>query len=322
VTRDEAARAMVGDVIELAQAVRAKAALIGCDDWVAGLPDVVARLAERWGFVVERSLLGGTEAAVAAVRRHDGTPAVLKVLLPQAHSEHELTALEFMGGRGAVAVFESDRERLALLLEALGPTLSDAARPLAERLTILCDAAMRCWTPVPASIDLPTGEQKAAWLWQAVIEWWDELDRPCSEAAFMHGLAAAERRRRGHDDERAVLVHGDVHQWNALAAVGRTEGGYVLVDPDGLHAEPEYDLGVLMREDPVELMTSDPWQRARWLAARSGLDAAAIWEWGAIERVSTGLLLLRIGLEREGREMLAAADHIAALDPMRLGSDG
>jgi streptomycin 6-kinase len=69
-------------------------------------------------------------------------------------------------------------------------------------------------------------------------------------------------------------------------------------------------------------MTSDPWQRARWLAARSGLDAAAIWEWGAIERVSTGLLLLRIGLEREGREMLAAADHIAALDPMRLGSDG
>jgi streptomycin 6-kinase len=49
-----------------------------------------------------------------------------------------------------------------------------------------------------------------------------------------------------HDDERAVLVHGDVHEWNALQAPG---GGFKLVDPDGLVAEPEYDLGVLMRED-------------------------------------------------------------------------
>jgi aminoglycoside phosphotransferase (APT) family kinase protein len=58
-----------------------------------------------------------------------------------------------------------------------------------------------------------------------------------------------------HDDERAVLVHGDVHEWNALQAPG---GGLRLVDPDGLVAEPEYDLGVMMREDPVELMHGDP----------------------------------------------------------------
>jgi hypothetical protein len=47
-------------------------------------------------------------------------------------------------------------------------------------------------------------------------------------------------------------------------------------------------LGVLMREDPVELLAGDPRSRARRLARRCGLDATAIWEWGVAERVSTG----------------------------------
>jgi streptomycin 6-kinase len=105
-----------------------------------------------------------------------------------------------------------------------------------------------------------------------------------------------------------VLVHGDVHQWNAL----RRGDGFALVDPDGLLAEPEYDLGILMREDPVELTAGDPRDRARRLAARTGRDPVATWEWGVAERVSTGLLCLSIGLVPVGPQMLAAADRIAA----------
>jgi len=68
-----------------------------------------------------------------------------------------------------------------------------------------------------------------------------------------------------------VLVHGDVHEWNALEA----DGGFKLVDPDGLLAEPEYDLGIIMREDPLE---GDLHERAGRLAHSTGLDATAIWE--------------------------------------------
>ena len=71
-------------------------------------------------------------------------------------------------------------------------------------------------------------------------------------------------------------------------------------------------MGIIMREDPVELLDGDARERARWLARRTGLDATAIWEWGAVERVSTGLLCTRVGLQPAGREMLAAADHVAA----------
>jgi streptomycin 6-kinase len=110
-----------------------------------------------------------------------------------------------------------------------------------------------------------------------------------------------------HDDDRAVLVHGDVHQWNTLEA----GDGFKLIDPDGLLAEPEYDLGILMREDPVELLDGDPHERSRWLASRTGLDATAIWEWGVVERVSTGLLCTKVELQPVGRDMLAAAERVA-----------
>ena len=101
-----------------------------------------------------------------------------------------------------------------------------------------------------------------------------------------------------------MLVHGDVHQWNALQA-GRE---FKLVDPDGLLAQPEYDLGIIMREDPLD---GDLRERARWLAGKTGLDEEAIWEWGVVERVSTGLLGTRVGLQPIAREMLDAADHVA-----------
>ena len=136
---------------------------------------------------------------------------------------------------------------------------------------------------------------------------WEELGHPCSARAVDAALACAERRIDAHDDERAVLVHGDVHQWNTVEA-GR---GFKLVDPDGLLAEAEYDLGIVMREDPLELLDGDPHERARWLAQHSGLDATAIWEWGVVERVSNGLLCTHVGKQPEGREMLAVADRVA-----------
>ena len=105
-----------------------------------------------------------------------------------------------------------------------------------------------------------------------------------------------------------MLVHGDAQQWNALLA----GDAFKLVDPDGLLAEPEYDLGVVLREDPDEPLAADTWATARWMAVRHDLDADAIWEWGVIERVSTGLVATRIGLQPVGRQMLELADGLAA----------
>ena len=92
---------------------------------------------------------------------------------------------------------------------------------------------------------------------------------------------------------------------------------FKLVDPDGLIAEPEYDMGILMREDPRELLHGDAHERASWLAEHTGLDPVAIWEWGVVERVSTGLLCTGVDLQPVGREMLAVADRVADCSRLR-----
>jgi streptomycin 6-kinase len=66
-----------------------------------------------------------------------------------------------------------------------------------------------------------------------------------------------------------------------------------------------------MRNDPVELLQGDARERARWLAARTGLDTTAIWEWGVIERMSSGLVCTKIDMQPAGHEFLTAAEHVA-----------
>ena len=96
-------------------------------------------------------------------------------------------------------------------------------------------------------------------------------------------------------------MHGDVHQWNAVEA----PDGFLLVDPDGLLAEAEYDMGILMREEPGRAPSRRSARSgACRLAARTGLDASAIGEWGVVERVSTGLLCTKVDLQPGGRQML------------------
>jgi streptomycin 6-kinase len=116
-----------------------------------------------------------------------------------------------------------------LPLERLGPSIFELGLPIAVRHEILCTAAQQIWRPAPDSC-LPTGADKARWLMDFVVATWKELNHPCSEETVAHALACAERRISAHDDERAVLVHGDVHQWNPL----QVQEGFKLVDPNGL----------------------------------------------------------------------------------------
>ena len=315
--------------------MRAKALEAGARAWLDGLPALVGELAGRWGLRVGRAFGDATEAYVVRVARSDGTPAVLKLLVPRGGGagRQEIAVLRRAAGAGCARLLAADEAREALLIERLGPSMADLAVPQPRRLEILADLAAAVWRagreptgasagaslltgasggvglPAGASagVGLPTGADKAEWLVAGIRRRWAALGEPCSRAAVDQAVAAARSRGRAHTPERAVLNHGDVHQWNAL----RCGDGFKLVDPDGLWAEPEHDLGVLLREDPVELMAGDPWDRARLLAARTGTGPAAIWEWGLAERVATGLALTAVGLQPVAADMLAAADRIA-----------
>jgi streptomycin 6-kinase len=305
-----------GSQLRVPVVVRNKALAVGAEGWLRDLPDLVAALALQWSITVGDPFEDATEAFVARAALADGTPAVLKILVPRPAdlARREITVLRLAGGRGCARLLRADPERGAILLERLGRSLHELGLPIGRRHEILCACASALWRPAPRA-GLPTGADAGRRLAEFIARTWEDLDRPCSEPAIEYGLECAARRAAAHDDERAVLLHGDVHEWNALEA---GDGGFRLVDPDGLLAEPEYDLGVMMREDPAELLDGDPRDRARWLARRCGLDATAIWEWGVAERVSTGLQLTSVGLQPVGRDMLAVADRIA-MSPWNTG---
>jgi streptomycin 6-kinase len=310
---------------QLPEFVQNKVRLAGAEAWLRDLPGLIADLEREWSIVVGETLHGGSEAFVAEATMADGTPAVLKVLVPRSEDValYEMTALRLANGEGCARLYRADEARGAMLIERLGRMLFDLNLPLERRLEIMCDTASRVWRPAHDA-GFPTGAEKGRWLIDFINRMWDETGRPCSERAVAYGIACAERRIAAHDDDRAVLVHGDVHQWNTLeAAIGGPAHvgaplqahAFKLIDPDGLLAEPEYDLGVLLREDPVELMQGDAMERARWLADRTGLNATSIWEWGAAERVSTGLLCYAMEIEPAGSDMLKAGEYVAATPP-------
>ena len=297
-------------VLDVPHVVRAKVEAAGATGWLRRLPGLVASLESEWGMEVGDVFADATEAFVAQATLGDGTSAVLKVVVPRrlGDVDHEIAVLRHCAGRGCAELLRHDTRRGAMLLERLGPSLRELALPIDQRHEVLCATARAVWRPA-GGLGLPTGPEKARWLAAWIQRAWENLGQLCGEKAVDYALTCARRREQAHDAEKAVLVHGDVHQWNAL----RSGHGFQLVDPDGLEAEPEYDLGVVMREDPLELVARDPWARATRLAALTGTDATAIWEWGVVERVSTGLLGVQVGLQPVGGQMLRAAERVAAL---------
>lgn len=294
--------------IEVDRVVQNKAIAAGAEEWLRDVDGLVASVAQTWALRIGRSLPGGTEAIVLEAMLEDGTPAVLKLGVPRDgdHIAAEALVLRLADGHGCARLLRADVERGALLIERLGPSMFDLGIPYYERIRLLCDAASALWRAAP-DCGLRTGAAHGAWLGDEIERRWNTFDRPCTVRTLDHALSCAARRVEAHDDERAVLVHGDVHQWNALQTLDAT--GFKLVDPDGLLVEAEYDLGILMREDPNE---ADLRERARLLATRTGCDETAIWEWGVVERLSTALLATEVDLQPAGDQMLAAAERASA----------
>jgi streptomycin 6-kinase len=311
---------LVTERLAVTAAVRSKLAQLGGrgEQWLAGLPDLITELEELWSMTVVQPLSGGSEAYVARVRTSDSRDAVLKAAIPGAQFAGETRTLEAARGRGYVAILAHDIERQAMLLEALGSSMTQLSLPPERAIRLLCRALRDAWqVPRPAVMTVAPEDEKAGQLGQEITELWGALGRPCSERVVRQALEFSARRSAAFDLERCVVVHGDPHPGNALqvrTARSGAECGFVLIDPDGFLAEHAYDLGVVLRDWCEQLLAGDSVALARrycrLLADESGVDEAAIWEWGFIERVSSGLYMLSLGLDDTAGPFLATAQTL------------
>ena len=284
--------------------------------WIASLPGIVAHLRDAWSLAIGESLPGGKAALVLRVRLLAdpvGTDAVLKIAMPDDGFAREVAAIKAADGHGYVGLLAADVDRNAALLEALGPALAYATDSPEEQLDLLAATLIEAWR-APQPVVVTT--HRAAALAEYCEELWADLGRACPETLLDRVRDYA--RRRLASDAPTVLCHGDPHVGNALAVPMPRPGapsGFVFVDPDGFSCEPAYDLGVTVRSYTSRVLAADdPVALVRgWcdrLAAATGVDAQAIWEWGFFERVSTGLHMIRYGHPDEGRAHLASAERL------------
>ena len=307
---------MSGRAVRVPGPVRQKAIAQGAEGrrWLDRLGRLIDEMERAWGVSVGATLHGGSGSYVAAAKTDAGGDAVVKLEMPPYESfAGEVRTLLASDGRGYAGLLDHDEERHAMLQERLGPSLGESGLPVPIQMEILCATLRRAWD-VPPPAGLQTGAEKARWLSEFIAAAWEETNRPCSRRVVEQALAFAEARGAAFDPDVAVLVHGDAHSDNALQDPEHTatRARFKLVDPDGLLAEPAYDLGILMREWSGELLDGDAARLGRERCARlarlTGVDPRPIWEWGFVERVSTGLLVTRVGADRIGREMLDVAE--------------
>ena len=288
--------------------------------WIADLNKSVAYFENEWSIQIGKILTGGSESLVVEADCRDGTSAVLKIGLPgTADLSTEAQVYRLADGRGYAKLIAHNDLHNALLLERLDRPLAALDLSFRQQMNVLCHTLQDAWISVDETCGLMTGAEKARWLATYILDTWHELKQPCDKRTVEQALSFAEDREAAFAPDNSVLVHGDSHTYNALTvpesgqhSEQRGEVRCKFVDPDGLFAEKAYDLAMPMREYNDELLSGDAlelgWERCQFLAELTGVDEEAIWQWGFIERVSTGLVLLQIGMKDEGVKTLAVAD--------------
>jgi streptomycin 6-kinase len=221
---------------------------------------------------------------------------VVKISVPGLDFDREVRTLRAAAGRGYVRLLAADLDRNAALLDPLGGSLTDSGLPPERQLAVLADLFPLAWAVPPDGL-APT--DKAAEL----AEFVGSFDR---SAAVDEALRCAERRSAAYEPDRCVLVHGDAAAANVLQRPG---AGWVFVDPDGFVGDPAYDRGVAVRDWCGELLAAaDPRPLLRSYCLVLGGDPDATWDWGFLERVSTGLYVASLG--GDGRPHLDSAARL------------
>ena len=300
---------------QLPEAVRLKALALGKvgTEWIARLDQQVDALKHQWHITMGKVLEGGSASLVLQATQQDGQPAILKISLPDTATDllHQAKVLQLANGRGYAKLLAHDHDLNAILVEKLGSSLAQQNLPIIEQIKIICATLNTAWQPLSLQNNLMNGAEKAKSLADFISQLWHELDEPCTQATIHMALSFAEERADAFTPTNCVLGHGDAHAHNTLQDL-HDKSAYRFIDPDGLFIEPAYDLAIPMREWGAELLAGDALrlgkERCNLLSSLTNVDPHAIWQWGFIERVSTGLFLHQIGMRQVGAEFLAVAD--------------
>jgi streptomycin 6-kinase len=215
--------------------------------WLARLPMLIAASEARWGLTAQPHFLGLSYNYAAPATLPDGTEIVLKIGVPRHELTTEIEALKWYNGRAMCHLLDADADMGVLLLERLQPghmLISVADDEDATR--IAADVMRRLWRPLPEQHIFPS-----------VADWFADLAALRTEfgggtgpfPARLVDMAQTLVADLVASSATAVLLHGDLHHYNILAAARQP---WLAIDPKGVAGEPAYEVGALIR-NPLNL---------------------------------------------------------------------
>ena len=288
-------------------------------DWLNALPVLTSELSKEWNLSIGEALTGGTEGFVVRAITATGQDVVIKLEIPSDDFSRGVRLLESANGRGYVKLLNYDENRYAVMLEALGPALTESGLASIDQIEVLCKTLQNAWT---VSLDraptLVEAKGKAQDLREMIVQLDKKLDHGCSRNVITMALDLSTHRITDASPDNCVIVHGDPHPANSLQVREErpgSESGYVFIDPDGFLCERAYDLGVVLRDWSSEVLSVGGIDKLRdychKMSFLTGVSEKAVWEWGYVERVSTGLYALDHGLYEMAKPFLDSAEKIA-----------
>lgn len=288
---------------------RAKSAGAVGEAWLANLDNMISELEKEWHISVGEALSGGTHALVAHADGENGEKYVLKIDMPEnlgGEFLQEIAALKMVDGEGYAKLYAYDLKRKVCLLERLGKPINQLEYSVNEQLQIICGALQKVWKFSVENVELVIGD--TTWFKEFIEEAYERLDHSCSHKVIEQALSYLKSRAESEEPDEFVMLHGDAHGGNTLETL--SGNGYKLIAPDGIFYEKAYDLGVLMREWREEYH-NNPIQkgkeRCKYLSELTGVEERAIFEWGFIQCVSTGMVFWDVN-QSIGKELLDIAE--------------
>lgn len=258
-----------------------KGAFTNVNAWVNSLPDLVAECEARWNVTAGAPFALSFNYVAPAVTA-GGQAVVLKLGVPNPDLGAEIQALEAYAGVGAVRLLDSDSDRGMMLLERIEPGYTLASLGDDELAARSAAQVMRdLWRPLAPDKRFPSA-----------AEWADGLTK--LRARFSGGTgpfpsqlvdqAESLFRELLQSAEPSVLLHGDLHHFNILAARRRP---WLAIDPKGLAGEPAYEVGALLRNPDPQLSTNPQVQsrRIEVLHEELGFAKDRILGWGIAQAV-------------------------------------
>jgi streptomycin 6-kinase len=226
----------------------------GGREWLNQLPQLIAACEARWGLTAHPPFANLSYNYVAPATLPDGTEIVLKLGVPREELSTEIEALRLYDGRAICRLLAADPEQGVLLLERLKPGhMLTAVANDDEATRIAAQVMRRLWRPLPTEHIFPS-----------VADWADGLKRLRDEFGGGTGPFPARLVQMAESlyaDLRAssaepMLLHGDLHHFNILAA--ERERGilpWLAIDPKGVAGEPAYEVGALIRNPVPDIYT-------------------------------------------------------------------